>query len=469
MDSKNTEGPVENDQNPSGYTATHDSSEAPEASSTEPMAVKTEQLAKNPKSTGRLWLLVAVILAVLVVLSGGYVFGFYIPNQPGNVYKSSLKNSAAGIDKMTEYLQSRQASDFKSVAYSGDLKVKSSHMSLDATIQGRFDKSGNGDLRLNADIMGGKLALDLRSIKAPGNTSPDIYLKATGIKQLLGGQDLGGFGSLDGQWLAVDHTILDTLGSAARQKYGTGSLNSRALPTVGQINDAVSAVNEVNKRYLFTTDPGTAVLTNERFIAKETKDGRSVDHFKVGYDKANLRAYVAALKSALDGSKLNDWSKQVNQGKNLSGVMNFKSLQDSANNAKTGYTFDLWADTGTKLIHAITFTDTKDPAQKVTITQNYTGGSKYPFSLTTVSKNDKGKEFAGTLSVIIDTDTNKYTLNASGSGGEGTSGSLNLLLAPDNTAVKETVPSGAKSINEVMGQFTSDGFFGSGNSGRLNI
>lgn len=425
---------------------------------------------KKPKRT---MLFVSVIVLVILLLGGGYAFGIYLPNKPANVYKSSLKNSAAGIDTLTNYFQKQTGSDFKSVAYAGSLKVKSSAVSFDGNVSGKFDKDGNGDLLLNADVLGEKLAVNVRSLKAAGNSSPDIYLRATGIKSILDSEGLNGFDSLDGQWLFVDHTIIDSLSTSARQSLGQGAGSDAAsastVPSMAQINDAVNAVNKVNKQYLFTTDPQTAVLAGEKFIAKETKDGRSVDHFKVGYNKAHLKAYVAALKTALDGSQLNDWSKKANDGKSLSEVMDFTSLEDSVNNAKSDYTFDLWADTKIKLIHAIEFADTKNPNEKFTISQNYTGGSKYPFSISGTSVDSDGLKSSGTFGFTVDTATNKYTIDVSGSSSDGSSGALNLSLTPGSAAVKEVAPSGAKSINDLMSQFSSGDFFGTSSPDQLSI
>ncbi|MFA5003806.1 MAG: hypothetical protein WC498_00840 [Candidatus Saccharimonadales bacterium] len=397
------------------------------------------------------WLMPAVVAAAaVVVLGGGYVFAFYLPNTPSNVYSTSFKKSGEAVDKLVDYTSKQTVMHYKGATFDGTLKVKSSTASFDASLNGAFDSNSNGKLELKADLAGQNVTANLRSIKASGNTSPDIYLQVSGVKSLL---DAYGLGGLDNQWVSIDHTLIDTYASSLKDstslKADTGALSAGNTPTADQINDAISKVQAVNKQYLFTTDESKAVIVKQKFVAKETQNGRSVDHFKVGYNKDHLQAYVGALKTALDSSKLNDWAKKANGGKSISESMDIASLQNDIKNSKATYSFDLWVDAKTKLISNIEFTSQTDPSSKFNIGQNYTGGSIYPIVLGLNTKSGHGN-----VTFTVNTETNKVTfdLTAATTTGGSTSVTAHFNAAPSNQTVKVTAPTGAKPLTEVLGQ-----------------
>jgi hypothetical protein len=403
-----------------------------------------------------------IALVVIILLVAGFAFAFYLPNTPGRVYSSSLTNTGKALDKLVDYVQTEDKASYKSASFDGTMKLKSSSVSFDSTLTGAFDKNSNGKLQLKADVEGENITANVVSVKAAGNTSPDLYFQVSGVKNYLDSAGLNDLDSLDGQWISVDHTLLDTYAASLKSSLGSGSnvADATSVPTVEQLNDAITKVQTVNKQYLFTTDDSKAVLTDQKFIAKETKNGHTQNHYKVGYDKAHLQSYVAALKTALDSSKLNDWSKKANDGKNLSEELDFKSLEASIKNAKSDYTFDLWADTKTKLVSSLQFTDPKDNS-KLTIGQNYTGGTTYPLSLEVSDSPDSNGKF----NLSVDTKTHKYVLDFTTTPGtkakDGATVTGNFTITPSNDSVSATAPSGAKSINDVLNQLGLGGLLDS--------
>lgn len=399
-------------------------------------------------------LLPIVVVVLVLLLAGGYVFGFYLPNQPQNVFNSSLKNSGAALDKLTSYAQDQSKAKYASASLDGTLKYSSADVSFDADMKGAFDKDSNGTLQVNADVAGEKFTGNFRSIKASGNTSPDVYFQVTGIKPLLDSAGVSEFDDLDGQWVAVDHTLIDTYASSLSQEVDGTSTNATDTPTADQVNDAVQAIENVNRQYIFTSDKDKAVLQYQSFKGKETMDGRSVNHYVAGYSKDHLQSYVSALKTALDGSKLNDWSKQANK-KSLSEVLDVSDLQDSIKNAKSDYTFDVWADTKQKVIHAVQFTDPNNKSDVFKLTQNYTGGDNYPFSFYVTSK-DSGDTTTATLTATVNTSSNKVTVGADVSDKSSVSGTssfkMNLTVVPSKESVKVTAPSGSKPVAEILNE-----------------
>lgn len=402
------------------------------------------------------WLLPVIVVVVVLLLAAGYVFGFYLPNTPGNVYKKSLSNTAAGYDRLVDYAQSQSQKQYKGFKGSGNFKINGSGVAGDGTITGQSDGK-NATYEVKADIMGQKFTVNGRAITASGQTSPDMYFQVTGIKNMLDSYGLESLDSLDGQWLLVDHTLLDSAASSA-----TGENDTKlSMPTSKQVQDALTKVGTVNRDYLFSTDKDTAVLTNNKFLGKSTKDGRQVYGYEVGYDKAHLKAYVTALGKALDSSELNTWAKQANDGKNISEAIDLKSLQSEIDGLKGTETFHMYTDAKTKLISRLEFTDKSDNSTFF-ITQGYTGGSIYPFSLGVSGS----PESNGSFGFKVDTKSDTVSIDFGATPGTKASGdnkvtvTAHLDVTPSNETVKVEAPANAEPITDLLNQLGLGGALG---------
>src|SRR5688500_18121467 len=53
-------------------------------------------------------LVAAGAAAVVVLGAAGYVFGFYLPNKPENVYKSALSNTGEGYQALIDYADNKE-------------------------------------------------------------------------------------------------------------------------------------------------------------------------------------------------------------------------------------------------------------------------------------------------------------------------------------------------------------------------
>ena len=446
-----------------------DSSSAPAANPT-PMQ-QSSVVAGQGKRTLKLQkpVLIAVIaVAAALLIGGGFVFGFYLPNTPDNVYSAGLENTGKAVDQLIAYSKTQQSTDYKGADFDGTLKFKSPDASFDFDMNGSADVSGNLSAAMNLDLLGDKGSANIRSVHAAGNDSPDLYLQVNGIKKYLDSNGMNALDSLDGQWISIDHTLLDTYKSQVSDL--SGGVDLTTAPTYAEVQDAEAKVQTVNRQYLYTTNSSTAVLANEQYVGQSTENGRALNRYKVGYNKDHLKAYVKALGAALDSSKLNDWSKKANNGKNLSDVMELSQMQSDISSAKGDYTFDLWVDTGTKLIGKVTFTDT-DPADKggtFTVAQNYTGGDEYPFSVSVNVKDSSGNPQAYTVSSTLNTATNKVTVSLNGTSKDGsgtTSIDLTLHATPSKQNISVSAPAGAKSVNDILNELGLGGLVPSASSG----
>lgn len=188
-------------------------------------------------------------------------------------------------------------------------------------------------------------------------------------------------------------------------------------------------------------------------MGKQTLSGRTAYYYKVGYDKAHFEAYIAALKDALDKSKLNDWSKAAND-KDLSKVVDIDGLDKEVKKADANYRFDLWVDAKTRLIAKLQFTKPNDSASIFSISQQYSGGDQYPFTFTFDTKDTDGNPTSGTVAINVNSKTDVMDFDLSAQAESADSGGVELTakfkVTPNNKPVNITAPSGATPVMEVI-------------------
>ncbi len=421
----------------------------PVASASEPPITPDD---KKPTAKKR-WLLPLVVgLAVLVLLSGAYVFGLYLPNRPTAVYSKSMSRTAEATDVLVKYAQTQANAKYTGASIDGTFNGKLSSVAFDGTLKAQTDGS-NATATITTDIAGQKLSFEARTIKVPQSQFPDIYAKVSGLDSVssLLGTSLAS--SLNNQWIVLDHTLLDSLQSSAT---GNATTSSTA-PTLSQIDDAAGKVQAVNREYLFSNNTDEAIFTYGSFVGTETKDGQKVNHYKVSYNKSHLKAYATAIGTALDGSSLNDWAKKQYDGKNISDVADLSGLQKSIDSSKSGTTFDMYVNLKTKLVQSFHYAqkqDTGSGVDAITISQFYAGsGTTYPFQLDFSTTGSTDSDVQGTLKLSVDTKTNSVHFDGSYKSlakSNDSRFSLTLDAKPTTAPLTVTAPTGAKSYSDVM-------------------
>lgn len=407
----------------------------------------------NGMSRRKKVLIGAGIAAVVVLGVAGYVFGYYLPNRPSNVYGRALSNTSKGYDKLIEYANSKDlAKKFDTTEVNGTLTISGQGVSGDGSFKGKSDKAGNATFSGDFGMSGVRVNFEGMSKDVENSESPDVYFKVKGLKGI---DQLSGMGleQFDDKWVSVDHTFFD---SYAKQAVGeSGDLKS---PTSEQIVDAAKKVGEVNKMYLLTDDKSKAVFEMQEYKGKEVVDGKNTMHYVVKTNKDHLKTYVDELGKALDKSKLNQWA-QDNYKKNLSELVNTSSLKDEASSMED-QTFDMWVNTKTKMIHKVRF---EMPNKDYTdIGLNYDGGDEYPFFI-----NGKEGENTFKLGLSLNTKTNVMKLKAEmKTGGESAvTINANAEVKPSTGKVEVTPPSDAMPLMEALGGFMSASMLGAQHNG----
>jgi hypothetical protein len=397
----------------------------------------------------RNWLVPALVAVGVITLLAGYLFIAYLHDRPVAIYQEGIARTGDALDALVAYSGNISQDGYKSYDVNGTLRV-TGKASYDATLTGVSDVEGNASLDARADIVGEKLDVKLKSVHVQRSASPDLYLQVSGLKQALDSSGLSDLDNLDGQWIAVDHTVIDSY--LVKQSHGSSLAESTVLPTAAELHDAEVKAQVVNKQYLFTANGPTSVLAGGQFIGMETRNGRTVYHYVSGYNKVRLKAYLGALGAALDSSSLNNWSKMANGGKTLSQELDIASFQKSITATNTSYAFDIWIDASTKLISAVEFVDPSNGTSIFGISQDYTGGTTYPVTLSFVSKEASGGGLQKvSLGLALDTATNKYTGTLITSEGS-TATNFSFTLLPSTKSVTVSTPADAKPIANVLQQ-----------------
>jgi hypothetical protein len=436
----------------------------------EPLSINTGTKKSMPRKK-----LVAIIMAVILLLGGGSAaayFGYYVPNKPENVWKTALTRTGKGYDKLSSYATSKK--NVKGLSAKGTFKISGS-VAADGSFEGLSDGK-NGKLTGSVSAVGLKVNYDVRAVNSSGNT-PDIYFKIDGIQDL--GSLIGSYGAnpeisktlngLNNQWYFVDHTLFD--------QFAKGS-NSSLQFSSSDVDAVLKAVGDSSKKYLFTNDPKNMAVIVKQNVGKESQDGRSVYHYKVGVNKDNLQAYNKSLCDNLIKTKL----FKLFSG-NSSGDEDFtQECKDMTGLGKidSSRTADAWVDLHTKLIHKVRFAEKSNANNYIDIAQNYTGGDEFPFSFgfhgqtsidSGISAQSKSKpdRQSGLINMKLNMKTNTFSADSTfeNSGSSNDKGTFKLTIAPSNETVKLDKPAGAKTIIQLLNDLgLGDAFSGSQSSAK---
>lgn len=341
----------------------------------------------------------AIVVLLLIGSASAFYFGYY--NSPSFIYSESLKNTGTGYDRLVTYADQQSKLGIAGYSGSGTYSASSSSANVDGTMSFQ-DSQGNSDTTFSVGTQGVRVNVDARTIKS-GAAEPDVYIKFAGIKGLgtmAGDPGLDpAFAKLDGKWIFIDHTFL------VGQDKQSGQTNT-GDPTREQLLDEARAFGQVNKEYLFSTAKDKAVTTVVKKVGKETIDGRSTYHYQIALQKDNVKKYILAQRDALEHSKLDAWLKQSHEESSV--LKSFNDAADSTKNIKASDTYDIWMDTGQRIIYKVRYNFHPNPANNyVDYGLNYKGGSDYPFFIS--GKSQDGNDGATTYSFTTDINTSTNT------------------------------------------------------------
>lgn len=394
-----------------------------------------------------------IALIVLIALGGGAAaayFGYYM--NPSVILSQSLSRTGKGYDKLVNYVNQQSQIKYKGSIVNGTYNYKSGGFSTDGSLNIKDDGT-NTDTTMDIGLAATRANIELRTIKPASSTTPDIYLKASGIKglgSLLGSPSVDStLNGLDGKWIVVDHTLIDDI-------YASAQADPAKLkpPTESQVMDELKAFGDVNQQYVFTTDKKKSVTTVVKKYGTENIDGHKTYHYKMALDKTNLKAYISAQQKALNSSQLESWIKNNKYQDDVNNY--FKDLQSSAGKVSSKDDFDLWVDVSKRLVYKVRIPDnsSKNPAVNYAdVGLDYKGGSSYPFFINAQSKDSSGLT-TGSLVATLNSKDNSLAVKLSfkETGSSASTFNANLTYRPSNSVSKISAPSGAESLSQVLDQ-----------------
>lgn len=403
----------------------------------------------------KLFALPVLLGLILLVVGGGGAaayFGYVVPNKPENVWAAALDRTGKGFEKLGEYAEGQK--DAKSADATGSYKFQMDELVVDGTLSMKADAK-NSETKINAGAAGGRVDLTLITAASETSKNPDIYVKASGLKDL--GKILGQgatdydtiFNEINDQWYVLDHTMLDSLEAAATG--GTGEADTSGAYTKEELIQVNTAITEVVREYVLTKNTDKSVLRVAEFVGKEKLGDRQSFHYKVALNKANTKAFVAALKDKLQSTRF----------KTMLTDETVKNINESIDKIKDSETVDVWVDAETKLLRKVRFLDNENAKNYFDVSLNYNGGDEYPFALTVHTDEDDSVNDM-TFGITLDTKKNTVVVKVNGTtkGDQDGSFTMNMTIKPSNETVEITKPTGAKSVSELLGGFM--GGFGAG-------
>ncbi len=428
----------------------------PPTASSGPMSYSQINSSK-PKNTKKILLGVGAGTTLLVIILSGYIFGYHIPNQPANVWKTSLNRSGKALDKIVnsasekETIAAYEKSDMNATidvvaegnTAKGAMDVKFGDSKANANFDISLKTEGENEKKLNTKML----------FELPENSSyPNTYFKVDGIKSLGLDEINKSVGEFDNKWIAIEAEYLKSLGAptTSTEKIKNEQINS------DDVAEIAKAVTATATQYVFTAEPDKAIFVQKSFVGKEKVDDINAYHYKVVINNENSKKFCEALTEKLYSTK---GYRKLNGGSDTeiekSKTRDVKSCRESGNDFKDTDTYDLWVDSKYKLIHKIRFTNKDNPEMYTEIGQTYKGGDEVKMFVNYVDGKQKsvGKF---TLETNLKTRTTKGTIVYGGKGTNPYDVKLTMQAKPYSGEIATTKPNGAIPIEQVLQKFGID-------------
>ena len=398
----------------------------------------------------KLFSIIGGIVGILIL--AGFVFGFYIPNQPENVWNTGLNRTGKALEIVYEKLSSEESLEsLGSSKISGDVKLTGPGIDFSGTISATYDsEKSKGDVRILSGFNGDqeqKLQLDFQSEIRDTNTYPDIFLRLSGVKSYLEGFGLGQLSELDGRWLSINAEYLEENLSRSTENNQNNNLSSEDIREVTKVSiDTI-------KEYFFTSETDKAVLQLKDFVGEEEVNGLKTNRYTATVNKQNIERFCEAWIDKLYETESFASSTFVDQSdKDKSRENDKKSCKNLVAELSEGEEVEVWIDKKYKLIHKIRINDDKEQGRYLDIGQIYSGGDDLTIF---IEFNDDQNKTTGKLEITtnmksyessINLDINSSLVNAQ----------VNLEIKPNQEEIELENPENALPIEELINGFTGN-------------
>jgi hypothetical protein len=397
------------------------------------------------------------LVVVLLLLAVGYVFAFYLPNKPENVWKTGLDRTGDGLNGLiTDATEQNKLSKLTTSELSGNLTFESkAYGKATGSYSAKFDdNSADGNLSVSLPQQGDKnIDLSLKTLlETPkDSTYPDVYLKFSGINALGLDAFIPGINQYDGTWINISSKYIESHAAVARD------LDTKSDVKTADVAGLVRAVSGTTRDYLLTSQPDKAVLENKGFQGKETVDGIKTYRYKAAVNKDHAKAYCDALGNAVAGTDL--FKKLVDESDRADSKKSFvEDCKNGVNDIKSGETFDVWIDSGYKLIHKVRLYDTEDKDSYLDFGQTYKGDHNL-YLFANLHDASAKADMTSTTTFNFDDMSAQGALDVKSKEGEGYTMSLTFKLAANDKKVTIDKPANSVPVETVLHALGLDQLF----------
>ncbi len=402
---------------------------------------------KNPSKKRRLVFAGASILLILL-LGTAFVFGYYIPNKPENVWNTGLNRTGKVATKLVQEstqpeklekikkseLQANIDADWYGEKFSGSLNAK-----YDPT-KGSYNFIYSSQ---EGEELEQKITADIVSNLADKERFPDTFIKINGLTSLGLDQYFPALTEFEGKWISISSDYIE-------KSLGDGYDGQTEELSNQDYVEFATAITSVTSEYILTSDPAKAVLERKNIVGKEKVDDINTYHYIAGINKQHAKDYCKALTDTI--SETQAFKKIVgNNEENLKSTKEYllDECNYSVDEIKDDETFDLWIDRKYKLIHKVRFTE-KSRDEYIEIGQTYKGDEEVTIFVKYHNDEDK---LDGKLTIVINTNTSSATGTLDIEGGEGDDKykiKVTITSEPYDGEINSNEPSESIPVEEVL-------------------
>lgn len=263
----------------------------------QPAATSSADDGKQPGKSKKSAILTSLVVAVVLAIgAAGFIFGYYIPNRPENVWKTGMDRTADQLSSLAEklgdpsILESLQQSK---LTLKGSLDTADAKGSLNVDSRYNQDKTDSSlSLEASGDAIGQEINLNaqVKTQKVEDSIWPNVYFKLSGFKDLGLDAMLPGINDFDDKWISVEQDFYDQL-NEGRQDDEESGLDVSHEDIASIASDFIDVTNE----YLFTNDQEKAVIKMKEFVGTEESEGIEANHYKAQIDVDNMTEYCKAV------------------------------------------------------------------------------------------------------------------------------------------------------------------------------
>ena len=432
------------------------------------------------------------VCAFILLSTLGFIFGYYLPNKPENVWKTGLSRTGKALDSLVADATTTEKIDLYT---SGDLYGTFEYNFEDNKNGGTFfAKYGDSVLNVgfNATIGSSEpaeeVSLDIRGATEDGKQVPTIYAKAKGLDGLgLGAFYPGLDAMINDKWIVADAEYLEGIGSSAASL--VGDFSSTGPDTGGDedvtdeqepeltkedVAEVSQVASKVTRDYVFNPSPDKSILNNDGFVGKEEVDGIKAYHYKVSISKENSTKYCQAFYSAIaetraykkfesgdgaseaeicvspDDEEDIEFDEELEDTSEGAGSEDSSELPAETELNNDGMEMDLWIDAKTKLIYKLRLSDPEAKDNYVDIGQRYSGGDNVVLF---IAGNEQETKQRGKIETTFNIKNGtSSTIAEYASEDPGSSGSIKVTLEskPLSEDFSIEVPEGAIPLQDVL-------------------